>query len=110
MSNVVTLASIREATEAKYGSTIVDLGKDKVELVNALRLGKTKREKLTELQKDEEIEVHEKLSQLVRLVAKTEAQAEKLLAAVGEDTAVLAEIVNTYTKGTQAGEASPSES
>jgi hypothetical protein len=45
---------------------------------------------------------------MIRTVAETPAQADALLDAVGDDLAVLAEIVSGYGKGTQQGEASAS--
>lgn len=107
------LDDIRAAAEAKYGATEIEIEDGKtVRLVNALRLTKDKRALISALEDDapegEEKDQEEGLFDLIRIVAETPAQAELLLAAVGDDLAILAEIVETYSKGTQMGEASPS--
>lgn len=109
MSNTITLDSIRQAADAKYGATVIDLGDKTVELVNPLRLSKQKREELTSIQESEELDVEEKLAAIIRVGAKTKSSADALLRAIDGDVAVLAQTVETYTTGTQAGEASPSE-
>lgn len=112
MSNVITLASVQETADQKFGALVIDLGDEKVELVNALRLSKEKRAELSAVLSPEEegTDVEDMLVPMIRLVAKTPKQADALLDAVDGDMAVLSEIVNSYTKGTQAGEASSSES
>lgn len=132
---VFTLDALRDATEAKYGHThIEDLG---VVLVNPLRLKKDKKKALKEhqerVQKEQEEyekakeafeagkrktapaepdedEVFEQLAGIIRIVAETDAQAERLLEAVDGDVAFLSTVVSTWTEGTQSGEASSSES
>lgn len=108
-----TLDDIRAAAEAKYGATEIEVDGKTVRLLNALRLPKAKRDELLAMQNDEEGNekeevADEELHKIIELVAETEEQAIRLIDAVGDDLGVLAEIVETYTKGTQAGEASPS--
>lgn len=106
------LDDIRAAAEAKYGSTDIEVGEETVSLVNVLRLPKTKRDELMAIQEKldgEGVDQAAVLSDAIRLVAKTEKQAETLLAAVGDDLAVLVELFNKYTAGTQVGEASASD-
>ncbi|AGM12192.1 tail assembly chaperone [Streptomyces phage Zemlya] len=101
-----SLDSIREAAEAKYGSTDIDLGNGVVRLLNPLRLPKTKRDELAKLQDrmDEEGADQETvISDAILLVAESESKGKALLKAVGGDLAVLAQIFETYGKGTQAG-------
>jgi hypothetical protein len=103
-----SLDQIREAAEAKYGSTDISLGDSVVRLLNPLRLPKTKRDALTKLQDNLEKDGSDQeqiLSDAIVLVAETEAKGKALLKAVGGDLAVLAEIFETYGKGTQVGEA-----
>ena len=103
----ITLADIQAAADKKYGPLVVDLGDKKVELVNPIRLSKEKRDRLTTL--DEETDVDKKLASIVRLAC-TPQDAKALLAAVGNDLASLAEIVTEWSKAAQVGEASPSPS
>lgn len=104
-----SLDDIRSAAEAKYGSCdIVIDERTTAKLVNPLRLSKDKRAKLMSLQDalDEEGADQEALlKDALRTVAEHPAQAKALLAVVGDDLAVLAEVFSRYTAGTQAGEA-----
>lgn len=108
-----SLADIQKAADEKYGPLVIpDVPGGPVELVNPLRLSKEKRKKLTELDKatdSGEIDVDEKIAQVIRLAAKP-ADAKRLLAAVGGDLAQLKEIVERWTESSQVGEASPSPS
>lgn len=113
--STVTLDSIREAAEAKYGSTDIDVSGTTVRLLNPLRLKKAARDQLMAIQRrldtdDEVVEVDQEalLGEAIRVVAATPAQAKTLLTAIDGDLAVLAEVFETYSKGTQAGEASAS--
>ncbi|WP_328310254.1 phage tail assembly protein [Streptomyces sp. NBC_00442] len=106
-----SLDDIRNAAEARYGSTDIELGDETVRLLNPLRLPRDTRTKLSQLQDDmggEDADQEELLSEAIRLVAEHAAAADKLLKAVGGDLAVLAEIFDRYGKGAQVGEASAS--
>ncbi|MFE5663405.1 phage tail assembly protein [Streptomyces niveus] len=107
-----SLDDIRAAADAKYGSTDIALNeKTTVHLLNPLRLPKEKREELTGLQDEldkEGADQEELLSRAILLVADHPKKGEELLKAVNGDLAVLAQIFETYGKGTQAGEASAS--
>jgi NACalpha-BTF3-like transcription factor len=116
-----TLDSIREAAEKKYGSTDIEIPEGTVRLLNPLRLSKEKRKALMSIQdrldteekegeEKEEVDQEEILADAIRLVAEDAKLAEKLLKAVGDDMAMLAEIFSTYTGEAQVGEASASES
>ncbi|MCY0933629.1 phage tail assembly protein [Streptomyces sp. H34-S4] len=103
-----TLDDIRAAAEAKYGATEINFGSDLCRLLNPLRLSKEKRAELLSIQDQldgEDADQEEVLSQAIRLVAESPQAATKLLKAVGSDLAILAEIFETYGKGTQVGEA-----
>lgn len=108
-----SLDDIRTAAEAKYGSTDIDLGDGRVVVLqNPLRLGKKDRDALTGLQDKLEAPDADQVDVLgdaILLVAKDKAVAKDLLAAIGDDLAVLAEIFEQYTKGSQVGEASASQ-
>jgi len=104
----VTLASIRDAADKKYGPYIIeDIEGGDVTLMNPLKLSKAKRKKLAEL--DSEGEVDDKLADTIRLAASA-ADAKRLLAAIGDDLPLLAEIVKAWGATARVGEASPSAS
>ncbi|QPB09926.1 tape measure chaperone [Streptomyces phage Sitrop] len=103
-----SLDDIRSAAEAKYGSTDINFGDDVCRLLNPLRLPKAKRNELINIQSKldgEDVDQEAVLADAIRLVAESDKAAEKLLSAVGDDLAVLAQIFETYGEGTQAGEA-----
>ncbi|WJN62714.1 tail assembly chaperone [Streptomyces phage phiScoe15] len=103
-----SLDDIRSAAEAKYGSTDITFGDDVCRLLNPLRLPKEKRAELISIQSKldgEDVDQEQVLADAIKLVAESEKAADKLLAAVGGDLAVLAQIFEHYGKGTQAGEA-----
>ena len=105
------LDDIRAAAEAKYGSTDIDLGTRIVKLLNPLRLGKKQRTALIAVQDKLNAEGADQealLTEALSLVAESPAAAKALLAAVGDDLAVLVEVFSRYSEGTQAGEASAS--
>lgn len=116
MTKKFTLDDIREAAETKYGSTFIEVGDETVELINVLRLPKEKRQIILNLSKEEkgadenDIDAtRDKLTSGLRAACRTEKQADVLLGALGDDTALVAEVFSSYTKETQAGEASPSQ-
>ncbi|WP_042800927.1 phage tail assembly protein [Streptomyces sp. C] len=107
-----SLDDIRAAAERKYGSTDIEFGGDVVRLLNPLRLTKAKRDELMSVQDQlgkEDSDQAAVLSQAIRVVAASEAAANKLLEAVGDDLAILAEIFGHYGESTQSGEASASQ-
>lgn len=113
-----TLDNIREAAEVKYGATEIEVGDRTIRLLNPLRLSKEKRTALMALQgkldaeaKDGEDAPDQEalLSEAITIVAATAGQAEYLLTEIDGDLAVLAEVFETYGKGTQLGEASASD-
>ena len=113
-----TLDNIREAAEAKYGATEIEVGSRTVRLLNPLRLSKAKRNELMALQGkldaeatdgEEPVDQEELLSGAIRLVCETSGQADCLLDEINGDLAVLAQVFETYGKGTQLGEASASD-
>ncbi|MGC4928079.1 phage tail assembly protein [Streptomyces sp. DT117] len=108
-----SLDSIRDAAEARYGSTNIEVGDKTVRLLNPLRLSKEKRTALSSLQDSmggEGADQEALLADAIRLVAESDGRADLLLKAVDGDLAVMAEIFDAYGKGTQVGEASASQS
>lgn len=110
----VTLADIQAAADRKYGPYVIDMGNgSSVTLLNALRLPQEKRValmKLQDLQEEDAENIGAHLEEMVRLTAKTKADADRLIRAVGGDLALLAEILEGYGKASELGEASASES
>lgn len=105
------LDDIRAAAESKYGSTDINLGTRIVKLLNPLRLPKKQRDALIAVQERlnaEDADQEALLAEALSLVAESGAAAKALLAAVGDDLAVLVEVFARYSEGTQAGEASAS--
>ena len=105
----ITLDTIRDAAEAKYGSLDIEVGERVVRLLNPLRLSKAKREAMVAIQdasKDDDADQEASMLEMIRLAAATPFEAELLIEAIGGDLAVLAEVFTHYGKKTQAGEAS----
>lgn len=121
-TNKFTLDDIKAAAEKKYGSFDIEIVEgENVSLLNPMRMDKSKRSQLGELQKRldelkdiseedaEEIDEEAIIEEMLTLVCATEGQAKKLLKALGGDLAVKLEIFNQYGEFTQAGEASASQ-
>lgn len=108
----LSLDTIREAAERKYGHLEVQVGEKTVRLLNPLRLSKERRARLAQLQgvdlTAEDADQVTALQDLIRTVAETPAGAKVLLGAIGDDLAVLAELVAEYGRVTRPGEASDS--
>lgn len=99
----ITLADIQKAADKKYGPLVIaGIEGGDITLVNPLRLPKEKRDAMTALDDVEDVDA--KLRTLVELAASPE-DAKRLLDAVGDDLAVLAELVGDYTGTAQVGEA-----
>lgn len=111
---VVSLDSIRKAADAKYGSLDIPLSDiDTVRLLNVLRISDENRAALMALQEklnEDGADQKALLRDCIRLVAATPDQAQRLIDDIGDDLAVLVEVFGQYTEGTQAGEASASDS
>jgi hypothetical protein len=112
MSAQFTLDAIRDAAEAKYGATEIVLDeKTTVRMLNVLRLPKTTRDALMKVREEltaEGVDQAEVFRKCIILVSEDAAKAQRLVDAVGDDLALLAEIFRTYSEGTSVGEASPS--
>lgn len=105
----LSLDSIREAADKKYGSLVVDLGDETVELKNPLRLSKEARTRLSNLeQADEDADPMDYFGELYEVLAGKEG-AKKLLKALGDDVPLHMTLVQSLTQETDLGEASPSQ-
>lgn len=115
MTKKFTLDDIRDAAEEKYGSTHIEINGTDVELINVLRLPKEKRNIILNLAKDKDKgevdidETRESLLKGLRAACKTTAQADVLSEALGDDTALVMQVLSLYTRETEVGEASPSQ-
>jgi len=108
-----TLDAIRAAADAKYGHTeIVVDEKTTVRLLNPLRLKKPDRDALLAVQKrlsgDEDVDQADVFAAAIRVVAEDKKGADRLIAAIDGDLAILAQVFTTYSEGTSVGEASAS--
>lgn len=112
----ITLDSIRASIEEKYAAfEIEDIG---LSLTNPLRLPKADRAELLKFDErlDEVDDPNEQIAlmgDLISLVAKDKVAARAFLKSLqGDDDAdvILLEVVQSYMKAQQVGEASPSES
>lgn len=114
----MSLDDINEAADQRFGPfTISGVPGGDVILLNPLRMPKTKRRQLVDLQKvanqlgtDDPDAVLDSLRQIVLVAAKTKADGDRLLKAIGDDQGKLAVILQEYGKSSQQGEASPSPS
>ncbi len=106
----LTLDSIRDAADKKYGSLEVDLGDKVVELKNPLRLSKEDRARLSDLKQpeDDNADPLDYFRDLYEILA-GKAGAEALLKALGEDIPLHMEVVSNLNSETELGEASPSQ-
>ena len=108
MATTFKLDDIRTAAEAKYGNTKIEVGEHVVTLKNVLQLPKEKRDAVAGMSSDLDAEGVDQVAVLgsaLRIVADTDEQADILLSAVGDRLDILLEIFNSYTGGTQVGEA-----
>lgn len=107
----ISLQDIRDAADRKYGPLVIEgvEGGD-VTLLNALRLSKDKRMALAALDDEDDLDIQDKLEQIIRLAAASTDDADRLLGAFGDDLGQLAETLQSYSGKTQLGEASTSPS
>lgn len=130
MAFKVTLDSIREGIEKKYQSFDIEFGDDTLVLENPMRLSKTSRDAMLEVQKtiapekpkngdepkDVELDdVKMGFQEIIRITAKDKGVAESFIDEVAElgdpdELLILSDVFSAYMESTQAGEASPSDS
>ena len=109
----VTLDSIRESAEKKYGALEIEMGDGSVvRLLNVLRLPRDVRAKLASVDSESfsEETLDDELVNMVKSVAEAPEQADRLLRSIATsdgspDMAVLATIIEQYSEGTEVGEA-----
>ena len=113
-----TLDQLKADVEKNYATLSIEIGADdKIELRNILRIDKAPRaeimaqlDKLDKVQKNEELGQSEQLEQTTKIARDIVSRAagkrgEDLLAVIGDDDALLMEILSKWTEATQAGEA-----
>lgn len=109
----ITLDSIRSAADKKFAPTTIDIGDRVVELVNPIRLPRKVRERLGQVGEEMRAEGADPVAVLqnaLKLVAATPEDGKALVAALGDDLAVVLAAFEAYTSEQEVGEASPSES
>lgn len=116
-----TLQQINDAAEEQFGPFVIpDVPGGPVTLLNPTRMSKDKRRKLVQLQstinnpdaaEEDQIDAAlEGMRDMVTLVAKTKAEGDRLLKAIGDDQGKLMIVLQEYGKASRTGEASPSPS
>lgn len=110
----ITLGDIQAAADRKYGPFIIEgIPGGDVTFVSPIRLPKERRKQLLDLQGEDGFDlenVDDEVIELIRVVAASKSDAERLIKAANGDLAVLLEMFTKYTEATSLGEASPSES
>jgi hypothetical protein len=107
----ITLDDIRQAADEKFGPLVIEgIEGGDVELLNPARLSKQKRHDLKEVVGNEEMDEGDRLAEIVKITARSAGESKRLLSAFKEDVGALAVILESYNKGSQMGEASPSAS
>lgn len=114
----ISLNDLTSAVDVKYSPFDVELPSgDIVTLRPVLRMPKTDRKALSALQagredrpEDAEDDSLEYIQAFIQIVVGNQDRSQALFDAVGDDLAVLSEIVGEYVETTQPGEAPSSES
>lgn len=113
-----TLDQLKSDVEKNYATLSIEIGEnDTIDLRNILRIDKAPRaeimdqlDKLDKVQKNEDLGQSEQLEQTTKIARDIVSRAagkrgKDLLAVIGEDDALLMEILSKWTEATQAGEA-----
>lgn len=103
----ITLASIREAADAKYAHTEIELSDGSTAtLVNPLRMSKEKRAILTtKVETGEDVDQFAVMAEKLIAAAATPAEGRKLVKELDGDLAMLMATFDAYMGSVQAGEA-----
>lgn len=118
-TNGASLENLRAESRKRYADYPVEIDADTTVVLRApLRLSTEERQRVRELQRDmkelqddsdnAEAEVVEVLREMIRLVSDDTTKADRLIAAVGDDLALLQTIFADYSERAQPGEASNS--
>lgn len=115
-----TLTDLRNEVSKKYAPTIIENGDDEYILQNVMQMPEKKRRLVTELieeigadDKDDkegadEIDSQTATLRKIIIAAEKNDKGEELLELIGDNVAMLVELFNSWTEGTQLGEASQS--
>jgi tail assembly protein len=107
----VTLDEIRRAAEQRYGDFDVALPDGTtVTLRSPLRLSREDRQLLGDVGQLADVGDVEAITEALKIAAKTPAQGERLLAAIGGDLTVAAVLFEQWAQAVSVGEASASAS
>jgi hypothetical protein len=121
MSNVYSLAKLREDIEKKYEPISIELSDgSEVVLNNLLRLGSKARKEVVALLKSskpetegDEPEVDDedtltRMQKVIVLIARDTPKGKQLVKELGDDLTLTSEVVTMWSEATQPGEASKS--
>lgn len=114
-----TLTDLRNEVTKKYAPTIIENGDDKYILQNLMQMEERKRraiEQLVDSIQDEpeagedgsDAENQTEVFRQILVAAEDNDRGEELLELLGDNLAMLVELVNSWMEGTQLGEASQS--
>lgn len=118
-----TLTDLRNEVSKKYAPTVIENGDDEYILQNVMQMPEKKRRLVTELieeigadDKDndedkegaDEIDSQTATLRKIIIAAEKNDKGEELLELIGDNVAMLVELFNSWTEGTQLGEASQS--
>lgn len=107
----ITLADIRSAAEKKYGDLDVALPDGTtVTLRSPLRLSREERGFLGDVEQLAAAGDPEAVTEALRIAAKTQDHARRLISALGDDLATAAVLFEQWATAVSVGEASPSAS
>lgn len=110
-----SLTDLRNEVSKKYAPTIIENGDETFELPNMLQLPEKKRDKVLDLvdqfsSGEESLSITEqtKIFKEIVIAAEASSRGKELLNLLGDNTAILFELVSRWMDGTQVGEAEPS--
>lgn len=112
-----SLTDLRNEVSKKYAPTVIENGDDTYTLLNLLQMPTKKRDKVMELV--DQIESEEKAAELpigeqvkifedILVAAEQNDRGKELLELLGDNTAMLFELIQRWMEGTQLGEAEQS--
>lgn len=104
-----TLDDLKTAAEKKYAPTVIQNGKDEYVLPNLLQVDSARRKKvlglIEDLDKTEDMDEQLGVINEMLTILTEDGRGEELLALLGDNTALLMELFESWMEGAQVGEA-----
>lgn len=106
-----TLTDLKNVVEKKYAPTVIENGDEKFVLNNLLQLPSKKREEVMALvdavNSDDDVTVEDQVAQFTKvLVTVVDGnKGDKLIELIGDNAALIIELVTTWMEGSELGEA-----